>query len=989
MVILQDSDDQNSPVQQLRKSAETSLVRSGRINDLINNALGYLEHCRQDLPTGLTEAAYINYWHAYLLLFEVIPNHEEYQGFSNKKSSAFFQSYLELRKIVENEGYVEELERYLNNKPKNNGGFEYSGKKKNMTNGKSNHVKRKSVINTSVATSSGTPEPSDEDSKKDNTSIVVQNGSSEDPLESRFRKLRFNDSRQGKQTPSLSSISSSSSSSSSLRLNSGHTSSNHIDPMISKHGLASTSGSSNNPSAPMVAPPPPPTSSSHNNNYLHNQINGKGSQYARPSGPRINPSIIFPKTTIVNSETLAKYLQYIPDSILLLDVRDRREFDRGHIAAPNIVCIEPITLRQNLNDEGLEDTLILAPEKEQEIFSNRNRFDIVIMYDSDSRSNSYRGGPTNDAQAKILFYLTTAIYDYAFSKPLKRPPCLLVGGFESWVDDFEGKHISQSSTAPQSTEIQSPTVPQEIPSRPYGSRKGSTASIHNSGTNGYARDLNDFFRSPPPPHAPQQSPSIGVAPMVEQYQQYRPYQQTNGYVSDSRVTASSNTTTASRSSRLSYQSHSSHSKNANSISSPKPVYSPPNQVQQDNHIPMPGIYATSTLPANATPPPITSSHSSHSSFPSANNLKIISQEFTTGLKNLGNTCYMNSILQCLAGTPTLAVPFVDGSYRKFVNVNSRLGYKGVLAQKFAELVQNMYRETVAYVGPVSLKQLAGQLRDTFQGYEQQDCQEFLTFILDGLHEDLNSNGDKERLKELTETEERRRENMSVRVASTIEWERYLKSDYSLIVDTCQGQYQSRLRCLTCNFTSTTYNVFSFLSLPIPLNHNVVALHDCFDLFTTEEILDGDDAWHCPRCKQPRRTSKRLQISRLPNILIIHLKRFRQRAWARTSDKLETFVTYPVNNLDLTEYWPNYSGDDEHRLSRIPVRGQTAPFRYDLYAVANHYGTLKGGHYTSVVRKGRKGWCYFDDTRITRNVPLESLVNQNAYVLFYERKNILQ
>jgi ubiquitin carboxyl-terminal hydrolase 8 len=961
MVLPNDPRDHDSPVQQLRTSAETSLVRSGRINDLINNALGYLEHCRQDLPKGLAEASYINYWHAYLLLFEVIPNHSEYESFSTKKSSAFFQSYLELRNIVENEGYVEELESYLNSKSSRS--FEYSGTKK--TNGgtgtaKVHNVKRKAVgspastpanmSSTSLATTLSIDEnfqiaQNGESGKNvknidSQTAPNVQNGH-EDPLASRFRKLRFNS-----QVDQTTRDTARNSVSYQQQIYS------HTDPMIPR-AIPSPSKPPTDPPAPAIAPPPPPS----------HEYQNAGQQKSLAPGPRINPSIIFPKTTVLNSETLAKYLQYVPESILLLDVRDRISFDQGHINAPNVVCIEPISLRQNMNDEGLEDTLVLAPEKEQEIFATRSRFELVVMYDSDSRSNAYRGGPSSDSQAKTLFHLTTAIYDYAFSKPLKRPPCLLVGGFESWLDDFGGKHVSRSNTAPQQAQIQTPTVPQEIPSRPYGSRKGSTASIPGVGANGYARDLNDFFRSPPPTQSP-------IA--YSQQQQ----QQTNGYFPDGFISAPSTPPRGTRSS---------HSKSL-SIASPRPVYSPPSQ---DKHISMPVPFTAATLPVNsAVPPAISVPPPSHSA-PPINPLKITSQEFTTGLKNLGNTCYMNSILQCLAGTPVLAASFVDGSYRNFVNVNSRLGYKGVLAQKFAELVQTMYRESVAYVGPVSLKQLSGQLRDTFQGYEQQDCQEFLTFILDGLHEDLNSNGDKERLKELTESEERRREGMSVRVASTIEWERYLKSDYSLIVDTCQGQYQSRLRCLTCNFTSTIYSVFSFLSLPIPLKRDVVTLHDCFDLFTAEEILDGDDAWHCPHCKQPRRSSKRLQISRLPNILILHLKRFRQRGWTRTSDKLETFVTYPVNNLDLTEYWPNYSGDDEQRLSRIPVRGQTAPFRYDLYGIANHYGSLKGGHYTSFVRKGRKGWCYFDDIRISRNVPMETLVNPNAYVLFYERKNKLQ
>ncbi|ODQ67752.1 YDR069Cp-like protein [Nadsonia fulvescens var. elongata DSM 6958] len=355
-------------------------------------------------------------------------------------------------------------------------------------------------------------------------------------------------------------------------------------------------------------------------------------------------------------------------------------------------------------------------------------------------------------------------------------------------------------------------------------------------------------------------------------------------------------------------------------------------------------------------------------------------EFVTGLANLGNTCYMNCILQCLAGTPELARPFIEGTYSNFINLNSRLGYKGALARSFASLVQMMASGKYSYVEPTAIKSLCGSFREAFRGNAQQDAQEFLTFILDGLHEELNSAGDAPRLKELTPKEERKRETMGIRQVSTIEWGKYLKTDYSLIVDTFQGQYVSKLRCLTCGFTSTTYSPFSSVTLPIPAHGKQVSLIDCFRLLTAEEILEGDNAWFCPHCKQPRRSSKVLSLARLPFILIIHLKRFHGM-----NKKLETFVHYPLYNLDLTPFWPPLVGDDIESMEPFRMYDQMGPFKYNLYAVTNHQGTLCGGHYTSYVKKGTKGWCYFDDAKVSRNVnPDSGLVGKNAYVIFYTR-----
>ncbi len=107
--------------------------------------------------------------------------------------------------------------------------------------------------------------------------------------------------------------------------------------------------------------------------------------------------------------------------------------------------------------------------------------------------------------------------------------------------------------------------------------------------------------------------------------------------------------------------------------------------------------------------------------------------------------------------------------------------------------------------------------------------------------------------------------------------------------------------------------------------------------------------NCPRCKVPRRASKTLSISRLPPVLLIQLKRFSTQNgvfW----DKSETPVIFPVNGLDLTRYLPRRqpSGKED---SDDP-RTQVGPFKYDLYGVSNHMGTLSSGHCEWMDRGGK-------------------------------------
>ncbi|SMN21905.1 similar to Saccharomyces cerevisiae YER144C UBP5 Putative ubiquitin-specific protease, closest paralog of Doa4p but has no functional overlap [Maudiozyma saulgeensis] len=369
-------------------------------------------------------------------------------------------------------------------------------------------------------------------------------------------------------------------------------------------------------------------------------------------------------------------------------------------------------------------------------------------------------------------------------------------------------------------------------------------------------------------------------------------------------------------------------------------------------------------------------------------------DFLTGLENMGNSCYLNCIIQCVLGTHELTKIFLNDSYEKHINLNSKLGSKGVLAKNFARLVHTMHDNGTATTGndrskkkkkkipvrPDQFKFACGSINSTFKDMCQQDCQEFCQFLLDGLHEDLNQCGGNPPLKELSKQAEELREKLSFRIASSIEWERYLTTDFSVIVDLFQGQYASRLQCKVCNHTSTTYQPFSVLSVPIPNKKNCNIL-DCFQDFTKCENLETDEQWSCPHCKKKQPSTKQLTITRLPRNLIIHLKRFDNRM-----NKNNSFINYPFT-LDLTKFWPDdFDGNLPPGVTdELPARGQVAPFNYKLYGVACHFGSLQGGHYTAYVDKGIKNsWYYFDDTAFRPIKNHNEPITSSAYVLFYHR-----
>jgi Ubiquitin carboxyl-terminal hydrolase len=125
----------------------------------------------------------------------------------------------------------------------------------------------------------------------------------------------------------------------------------------------------------------------------------------------------------------------------------------------------------------------------------------------------------------------------------------------------------------------------------------------------------------------------------------------------------------------------------------------------------------------------------------------------------------------------------------------------------------------------------------------------LAWFLDGLHEDLNENALKSKLRELTADEERRRERLPINEISTIEWDRYKHNHNSFLVELFQGQLISSLKCSVCGQTSTTCNAFMNLSIEISLPHGPqgLKLTQCIDAFVKEEVLEGDNAWYDPSC----------------------------------------------------------------------------------------------------------------------------------------------
>lgn len=154
---------------------------------------------------------------------------------------------------------------------------------------------------------------------------------------------------------------------------------------------------------------------------------------------------------------------------------------------------------------------------------------------------------------------------------------------------------------------------------------------------------------------------------------------------------------------------------------------------------------------------------------------------------------MNSTIQCLSATIPLARYFLNGSYKRHLARNNPLGSQGKVADSYAALIQSLWSCEDSVVIPTEFKACVGGLHPSFAGNEQQDSQEFLAFLLDQLHEDLNvakrpfpPNGP-----------DLDSEDYSPLEFMQIEWSKYRARNWSIIVDMFQGTLKSLLRCSTC------------------------------------------------------------------------------------------------------------------------------------------------------------------------------------------------
>lgn len=344
--------------------------------------------------------------------------------------------------------------------------------------------------------------------------------------------------------------------------------------------------------------------------------------------------------------------------------------------------------------------------------------------------------------------------------------------------------------------------------------------------------------------------------------------------------------------------------------------------------------------------------------------KRISQNSFLGLRgliNLGNTCFMNCILQALTHTPLLRDYFLADLHECHY-----VGEKSIcLVCEMCRLFQEFYSGKSAPHIPLKLLHLVWTHARHLAGYEQQDAHEFLIATLDILH--------------------RHCKGPDINTQEAIVNDPH---NCDCIIDQIfTGGLQSDVICQACNNVSTTIDPFWDISLDL----GPKSLLDCLERFTRQEHLGSTAKIKCSKCQSYQESTKQLSMKKLPIVASFHLKRFEHSN--RLHKKISTFISFPLY-LDMSPFKASRRATNNNNNSmpptsnnRISCSSSLEPdeedSKYCLFAVVNHSGTIETGHYTAYIRQCRDQWFKCDDHLITR-ASVQEVLQSEGYLLFYHK-----
>jgi len=327
----------------------------------------------------------------------------------------------------------------------------------------------------------------------------------------------------------------------------------------------------------------------------------------------------------------------------------------------------------------------------------------------------------------------------------------------------------------------------------------------------------------------------------------------------------------------------------------------------------------------------------------------------TGLSNLGNTCFLNSTIQCLSHCYELNNFLEKQTYKSKINKIP----DSLILIEWDKLRKLMWSENciISPNGFVKSIQRVAKIKDKdiFTGFAQNDLTEFLGFVIDCFNNSI-----KRQVKmNITGTPET---NTDILAKKCFEMMKNMYSkEYSEFLNMFYGIHVSEIKSTESDYTNASPEPFFMLNIPID---KTKTLQGCIELYTQKEILDDNNKIFNDKTEKKEKATKQIVFWNLPELLVITLKRFNN-----INEKNNEMVDFPLENLDFSKYVVGYNKES---------------YKYDLYGICNHSGGVSGGHYTAFVKNANGNWYHYNDTNVSQ-VKESNIKTNMAYCLFYRKK----
>ncbi|KAI1454418.1 cysteine proteinase [Annulohypoxylon moriforme] len=649
--------------------------------------------------------------------------------------------------------------------------------------------------------------------------------------------------------------------------------------------------------------------------YQTSQPSANATQVKIPQGDTIAPA------------TLALFMTRGID-ILIIDVRDRQSFDQGHLRSAKTICVEPeILMRENISADDIVDSMVLAPPNEKLALEQRDRADLVVIYDQDSTTVPNR--ITGNSAEMVLHNLRQALSHYSYSRPLKNSPKILKGGLDSWLNEFGDISIETSNTASRHMPLSASSTARGRGGRYRTKTKTLTQDEVNqfegmiqedkTGISGfdYIKNRDDFIR---------RYPSIGVAP-------------------ESMTTPVNNELRRQQEELLTGIAPAPPRRPAPAI--PRTRYSGLDSRDNDEDV---GALAMMTTPST--------SRGALGSAP------------RTGLASGGNACYCNSTIQALLHSPGLIDEILDPKWPEVwrsaeVDEPTR---PQLLAKILKNLLEWMHKKQFKVMRATTLMHYMQSIHEGYMDRtgrrvklgdnEQHDVDELCTFLFEQLAAETDVTAPSFDVVPLMPDST----TPFVRTAIERIWDLMMVQKQVTFIDRHFTYYNmNQRRCRRCgnsiNFADTSHGIYlTPRKPPSGTRHRL-------EQIMMNHALEKNARGECNQCRRTDGLEFESRYMTLPPLLRVYIRRYSMFA---TEAKECHPVEFPFT-LDMEPVSWDYSIRKEAAdVMPEPYKANfIAPTQYELYSIQNHAGaTVVSGHYWTLTRTEQENqWILLNDSEV--------------------------